>query len=542
GAFAILKSRSPNSSVTQIFNALDATGIAVTDSRNNVTKKRIKIDAALNALPGNDKIVFVNKTNNSYDIYTMNADGTNRFRVTNDGSEKKSPSFSPDGKKILYDGVDGFYTINADGTNPVRVYNSYYANNPSFSPDGTKIVFSEDRQIYTINADGSSLRQITNLNGVALTPSWSPDGTKITFSAYEAPFFTYAVWVINADGTGVVKLTGTSFTALAPRFSPDGTKIVFYVSNSGAFEGINIINSNGSSLNNPTRITTTWRDKDPSFSSDGSRILFVNDSPPDYIPSIYTINADGTNRKLVGIADDQFFPNWYLPVAQNSASMATTVGQNIPAPLNDTVSLVFDNVTTAGNTIATALAANQLQPLPSGFTLPANAPKYEIATSANFTGSVNVTFNVPGIAGAAACSPLRILHYTNNVWDSANNAAPIFNAGTGVCTLRQTVTSLSPFVVAQQAFSPTSAPVTVSGRVSAASGRGVRGARVTITGPNGEQRITVSNSLGYYLFADVAAGATYVFSVSAKGRVFQNPTQARTIIEDTSDVNFVAAN
>jgi subtilisin family serine protease len=52
GAFAILKSRSPNSSVTQIFNALDATGIAVTDSRNNVTKKRIKIDAALNALPG----------------------------------------------------------------------------------------------------------------------------------------------------------------------------------------------------------------------------------------------------------------------------------------------------------------------------------------------------------------------------------------------------------------------------------------------------------------------------------------------------------
>jgi TolB protein len=131
----------------------------------------------------------------------MNADGTNRFRLTNDGSEKKSPSFSPDGKKILYDNPDGFYTINADGTNPVRVYNSYYANNPSFSPDGTKIVFSEDRQIYTINADGSSLRQITNLNGVALTPSWSPDGTKITFSAYEAPFFTYAVWVINADGT-----------------------------------------------------------------------------------------------------------------------------------------------------------------------------------------------------------------------------------------------------------------------------------------------------------------------------------------------------
>jgi len=50
GAFAVLKQRAPNASVTQILNALTTTGQPITDSRNSVTKPRIKIADALNAL------------------------------------------------------------------------------------------------------------------------------------------------------------------------------------------------------------------------------------------------------------------------------------------------------------------------------------------------------------------------------------------------------------------------------------------------------------------------------------------------------------
>ena len=50
GAFAVLKQRQPNASVTQILNALTSTGQPITDTRNNITKPRIKIAAALNAL------------------------------------------------------------------------------------------------------------------------------------------------------------------------------------------------------------------------------------------------------------------------------------------------------------------------------------------------------------------------------------------------------------------------------------------------------------------------------------------------------------
>ena len=49
-AFAVLKQKKPNASVTELLNALTSTGQSVTDSRNSITKPAIKIDAALNAL------------------------------------------------------------------------------------------------------------------------------------------------------------------------------------------------------------------------------------------------------------------------------------------------------------------------------------------------------------------------------------------------------------------------------------------------------------------------------------------------------------
>ncbi len=52
GAWAILKQRVPNASVTDILNALSSTGLSITDSRNGIVKPRIRVDAALQALGG----------------------------------------------------------------------------------------------------------------------------------------------------------------------------------------------------------------------------------------------------------------------------------------------------------------------------------------------------------------------------------------------------------------------------------------------------------------------------------------------------------
>ena len=50
GAWAVLKSKAPNASVEQVLSGLKNTGVSITDPRNNITRPRIQVDAALSAL------------------------------------------------------------------------------------------------------------------------------------------------------------------------------------------------------------------------------------------------------------------------------------------------------------------------------------------------------------------------------------------------------------------------------------------------------------------------------------------------------------
>ena len=131
-------------------------------------------------------------------------------------------------------------------------------------------------------------------------------------------------------------------------------------------------------------------------------------------------------------------------------SVSTPTGQNISVNPTTNLNLNFGNVTTAGNTVATVIPPDQLQSLPSGFTLFGSNLAYNINTSAVFSGNITVTFAVPNVADASTCGNLRSLHYENGAWTTNTNATPIYNAGTQVCTVAQTVTSLSPFVVVLQ--------------------------------------------------------------------------------------------
>ena len=88
----------------------------------------------------------------------------------------------------------------------------------------------------------------------------------------------------------------------------------------------------------------------------------------------------------------------------------------------------------------------------------------------------------------------------------------------------------------------TAANATVGGRVTTATGRQIRGATVTMIDENGIQRFATTSAFGYYRFANVPAGANYIFTVAAKQHAFDKNQQARTITGDTDDVNFTANN
>ncbi len=85
---------------------------------------------------------------------------------------------------------------------------------------------------------------------------------------------------------------------------------------------------------------------------------------------------------------------------------------------------------------------------------------------------------------------------------------------------------------------PTAASATVGGRVFTPTGRGLANAFVIMTNQNGESVRTRTNQFGYYRFADVQSGETYVFSVQSKR--YQFATQVVTVAEDLDGLNFIA--
>lgn len=87
---------------------------------------------------------------------------------------------------------------------------------------------------------------------------------------------------------------------------------------------------------------------------------------------------------------------------------------------------------------------------------------------------------------------------------------------------------------------PSSSDVTIGGRVTMASGRGVPRAMLTLTGPDGSVRYAIANSFGYYKFREVPGAALVVVMVRAKNRVFRQESVMLTTLGDMPGIDFVS--
>jgi hypothetical protein len=93
---------------------------------------------------------------------------------------------------------------------------------------------------------------------------------------------------------------------------------------------------------------------------------------------------------------------------------------------------------------------------------------------------------------------------------------------------------------AGKCLAPTSASVIIGGRVITASGRGINRAALTLTDANGAIRFAQTNSFGYYRFADVPSGETYVIGIRHKYYEFNEPSRLISVNEENESVNFTA--
>jgi TolB protein len=99
---------------------------------------------------------------------------------------------------------------------------------PSFSPDGARIVFNSDRsgspQLYIMGADGSNPRRISFGEGRYTTPVWSPTGEFIAFTKQTGGEFH--IGLMKPDGTGEVILT-SSYLDVGRAWAPNGRVLMF---------------------------------------------------------------------------------------------------------------------------------------------------------------------------------------------------------------------------------------------------------------------------------------------------------------------------
>jgi Tol biopolymer transport system component len=99
--------------------------------------------------PDGRRLAYTSRRDGNDEIYSINADGQERARLTNDPAQDWMASWSPDGKRIafvrsLQGQTGGIYVMNSDGSGLVRLIDVTTAQFPIWSPDGQYLAFVTD--------------------------------------------------------------------------------------------------------------------------------------------------------------------------------------------------------------------------------------------------------------------------------------------------------------------------------------------------------------------------------------------------------------
>jgi Tol biopolymer transport system component len=246
------------------------------------------------------------------DLYVSRADGSAKRRLTDDPRDEYSPSWAPDGSRVVFrveaeeEGADAdIWVVNADGSGRRNLTSTPRQAewSPAWSPDGKWIAYfsanADGGNIYLMKPDGSAKSAVTrsNLPGSSEYPTWSPDGKWIAFISYGADG-NIDISRIKADGSCRVTLTRDREQDTWPSWSPDGRRIAF-VSDRGGSRELYTMRPDGSGVRRLTN-TPKANENHPSWTVDG-HIAFVRERGDLFKAGRWIVKPDGSSpRRLRG--------------------------------------------------------------------------------------------------------------------------------------------------------------------------------------------------------------------------------------------------
>jgi Tol biopolymer transport system component/predicted Ser/Thr protein kinase len=221
--------------------------------------------------------------------------GTSPLRLSSDPAQEYVPSYSPDGRYVVYmsdrDGSWQIYRMNADGSGARRLTTNDADNyHPRFSPDGRQIAFASrmdgDWDLYLMDLDGQLIRQVLDQPGDQYYPYFAPNGQRLSFMGKTDG--KWEVFTIDVAGGYVQNVTNHPANDAYAAFAPDGRHLVFQSDRDGNWE-IYILDLDSGLVQRLT--DDKGRDADPIVSPDGRWIVFESNRNGNY--DVYVMDWTG---------------------------------------------------------------------------------------------------------------------------------------------------------------------------------------------------------------------------------------------------------
>ncbi|MDA0179489.1 DPP IV N-terminal domain-containing protein [Solirubrobacter phytolaccae] len=279
------------------------------------------------------------------DLWTMNADGTDKQQAVFDPAYDAQPDWSPDGTRIAFrnrrnsrfeSAILDFRVRDAAGrpvvTDIPHAGDGTQTTQPSWFPNGQGLLYRRTTtapptrsDVWAMNLDGTNRRPVVVLPEDQFYPSFSPDMRTVLFSTVKGADARniQAMDVATGAITTLFDHSPRSYDS-APAWSPDGRQIAFESDLDGDRE-IYVMNADGSNVRQLTH-NGNW-EEGPAWSPDGTRLAFTRAlSNTDY--NVWTMAPDGTDqRQLTTYAGRDESPDW----GRNPGP--GTVGGTVPATL-----------------------------------------------------------------------------------------------------------------------------------------------------------------------------------------------------------------
>ena len=293
-------------------------------------------DAVLKAYTGksgifNSKLVFIGKTSEAAakQIYIGDFDGGNAYPITKGNFVHLSPTWSVDGKFIVYTSYedrnpDLFIYEVATGKSRKLSGMKGINSGGNFSPNGKLIAFTGsvngDADIYSISPQGGIRKQFIVGPGLDVDPAFSPDGKQMAFVSgrFGNPHIFVAQLQWSGDTEvkvlGDKRLTYAGWYNATPAWTPEGDRIAFagYDKEIDRFD-LFLMNPDGTKLE---RLTLRAGDNErPWFSPNGQNIIFMsnrtNGQNVKSVHQLFIMNRDGSNQRQLntGLFESQT-PCW----------------------------------------------------------------------------------------------------------------------------------------------------------------------------------------------------------------------------------------